>query len=177
MLWSTTFFLWAVKQNCERGVAPQNKQLFAAAARNVPIGIPDEVVDKLNNFFLTDTRRLRMWSVEFRKRWGIERGRLCAGENFDPEILQNRVPWPSSDFAVELYKPAQVLLIFHKPCPAPNTLDSLKARSQKLFSGSRNGNVIPYPFLGPPLLKIEGGSHFWNGKTCPFLEPRMKGIF
>ena len=155
-------FLWAVKQNCERGVASQNRQLFAAAVRNVPIGIPDEVVDKLNNFFLTDTRRLRMWSVEFRKRWGIERGRLCAGENFDPEILQNRVPWPSSDFAVELYKPAQVLLIFHKPCPAPNTLDSWKARSQKhvLWFQKWERNSVP----------ISGPSPTKNRRRFPFLE-------
>ena len=92
-----SLFLWTVKQNCENGVAPQNRQLFAAAAQCVPIAMPDHVVDNLKNFFLQDTRRLRCWSVQFRNRWGVKPGRLCAGENFDPQILQNKVPWVSSD--------------------------------------------------------------------------------
>ena len=89
-------FLWVVKQNCDHGVAPQNRQLFAEAVKSVLIALPDAVGEKLKNFFLGNTRHLRRWAVEFRERWCIKRGSLRSGENLDPHVLQSRVTWCTS---------------------------------------------------------------------------------
>ena len=109
-------FLWVVQQNTEHGVAPQNRQLFAAAAQHVPIAMPDHVVDKLKNFFLQDTRRLRCWAVEFRSRWGVETGRLCSGENLEPQILQNREPWLRCNIPLDFEGPRGLFRNFILSC-------------------------------------------------------------
>lgn len=86
-------FLWAIKQNCDHGVAPHNRQLFAEAIKSVPSALPDAVGDNLKKFFLENNRHLRRWALEFRGRWCIERGRLGSGENLEPLVLHSRVTW------------------------------------------------------------------------------------
>jgi hypothetical protein len=86
-------FNWIVKQNCDHGVAPQNRQLFVEASKCVPLGMPGCVRERLCSFFLGDTRSLRRWAKEFRQRWGVKPGRMVPGETLEPEVLQNKVPW------------------------------------------------------------------------------------
>lgn len=158
-------FQWVTKQNCERGIAPQNRQLFAAAARSVPIALPDDVVDKLKNFFLQDTRRVRCWSVDFRNRWGVVPGRLCSGENLDPQILVNRVSWVSSDISgvcKGLQGSCRVTRL-HPPSPQPRFYGGF------LFWARKSAR-----FWGAGIPKwADFGSQKWVRIRCPFLGPSI----
>jgi hypothetical protein len=86
-------FHWIVRMNCDKGVAPQNRQLFAQAARVVPTVMPDGVRERLLCFFLEETRQLRRWAVGFRQRWGVKPGKLCTGEAMEPGTLQLKASW------------------------------------------------------------------------------------
>ena len=87
-------FHWTIKQNCESGVSPKNRQLKTQAARSIPTTLPAKIQTQLRNFFLNDDRTSRYWVHSFCKRWKVKpRSRLQAGENMDSKLVETKVSW------------------------------------------------------------------------------------
>jgi hypothetical protein len=107
-------FQWLVDQNCLKGAAPKYKQFLHQAVKSLPDAMPAVGKAKLLDFFLRNNRATRHWIVSFRQRWWVKPGMLGAGETFDPDVLQRRVPWqhkPSFRF-LHVCGPGSQSLIF-----------------------------------------------------------------
>jgi hypothetical protein len=85
-------FHWLVVQNCDKGVYPGSDLAYDAASRFVPEGAPQHVAAMMKKFFLSGSRAARYWLATFKARWGCEPGGQGAGEDMEPELLEQKVP-------------------------------------------------------------------------------------
>lgn len=87
-------FHWLVEQNCEKGVSPNPGLVYDAAGRFVPEEIPQQLRQGMKGFFLSGSRAARYWLVSFKMRWDVKIGGLGSGEDLEPGLLEQKVPWP-----------------------------------------------------------------------------------
>lgn len=85
-------FHWLLKQNCEKGVYPRARQVFAKACSFLPASAPLHLQQKMKAFFLAGDRAARFWLFSFKQRWGVKLGLPPAGEDLEPGQLECKVP-------------------------------------------------------------------------------------
>ena len=86
-------FHWAVEQNCGKGVSPSPRLVYETASRHVPAAAPQLIRQGMKGFFLSGRRAVRSWLLGFKKRWRGKIGNLGAGEDLEPGLLEQKVPW------------------------------------------------------------------------------------
>ena len=93
-------FHWMVSQNCDQGVYPGPQLVFEAASRFVPQEAPQLAGQVMKSFFLSGCRGAGYWLVSFMQRWGSKIGIQEAGEDLEPGLLEEKVPWLYSGFCL-----------------------------------------------------------------------------
>lgn len=84
---------WLVELNCSKGVSPGTNELVVHACKCLPNKAPEAIRAKLKSFFVSGSRQVRKWVASFRKRWGVTKGLLQAGECLEPSDVSRKAAW------------------------------------------------------------------------------------
>ena len=88
-------FHWLLEQNCGKGVSPQRGLVREMASKFLPDQLPAHLCHRMKELFLSGGRAGRYWLVSFQQRWGVKHGFLGTGMDLEPELLEQKEPWPN----------------------------------------------------------------------------------
>jgi hypothetical protein len=92
---------WLVAQNCEKGVAPCSAQAFAKAACFLPMKAPDDLRQRMKDWFLGGERAARLWLASYKQRWDAKVGLMPAGDQLEPGVMAAKAAWQLAWFFLE----------------------------------------------------------------------------
>ena len=93
---------WLVAQNCEKGVAPCSAQAFAKAACFLPMKAPDDLRQRMKDWFLGGERAARFWLASYKQRWDAKVGLMPAGDQLEPGLMGAKAAWHLAWFFLNL---------------------------------------------------------------------------
>ena len=95
-------FKWLCRQNCQKGVAPKNWQLLAAARGFIPDSLPLDVRLQLAKLMSEGGRASNKWLQSFRLRWGARQKQLEVGEQVTLNELRDKAASLHSGFHFDM---------------------------------------------------------------------------
>ena len=88
-------FHWLVAQNCDKakGVTPCSEQAFAKASSFLPESAPEDLRQRMQDWFLGGDRGARYWLKSFKQRWDVDKKLLKPGEQMEGPLVERKAAW------------------------------------------------------------------------------------